>query len=157
MKYEIKLDLKKFNKTIDEIEDAIKQGTEIGLKQVASEMKQMEHDIIDANIGGDGTYVRTGKLKSSITIMPITWSNGLAEISVVPKGYGDIPYFNELGTGIYADDGNGRQDGWVYPLGNGEFRFTMGLPPKYFVRDTREFYDAKKVSYFIEQNIYRLL
>lgn len=156
MKYEIKLDLKKFNKTIDEIEDAIRQGTELGLKQVASEMKQMEHDIIDANIGGDGSYVRTGKLKSSITIMPITWSNGLAEISIVPKGC-NYAIYNELGTGIYADDGNGRKDGWVYPLGNGEFRFTMGLPPKYFVRDTREFYDAKKVSYFIEQNIYRLL
>ena len=156
MKYEIKLDLKNFNKTIDEIEKAVRQGTEIGLKQVASEMKQMEHDIIDANIGGDGSYVRTGKLKSSITIMPITWSNGLAEISVVPKGC-NYAIYNELGTGIYADDGNGREDGWVYPLGNGEFRFTMGLPPKYFVRDTREFYDAKKVSYFIEQNIYRLL
>ena len=156
MKYEIKIDLKGLNKTIDEIQDAVKQGTENGLKQVASEMKQMEHDIIDANIGGDGTYVRTGKLKSSITIMPITWSNGLAEISVVPKGC-NYAIYNELGTGIYADNGNGRQDGWVYPLGNGEFRFTMGLPPKYFVRDTREFYDAKKVSVFIEQNIYRLL
>ena len=157
MKYEIKLDLKGLTKTLDEIEDVIKQGTEIGLKQVASEMKQMEHDIIDANIGGDGSYVRTGKLKSSITIMPIKWSNGLAEISVVPKGYGNVPLYNELGTGIYADNGNGRKDGWVYPLGGGEFRFTRGLPPKYFVRDTREFYDAKKVSYFIEQNIYRLL
>ncbi len=156
MKYEIKIDLRGLNKTIDEIQDAVKQGTENGLKQVASEMKQMEHDIIDANIGGDGSYVRTGKLKSSITIMPITWSNGLAEISVVPKGC-NYAIYNELGTGIYADNGNGRQDGWVYPLGNGEFRFTMGLPPKYFVRDTREFYDAKKVSVFIEQNIYRLL
>ncbi len=156
MKYEIKLDLKGLNKTIDEIEKAVKQGTEIGLKQVASEMKQMEHDIIDVNIGGDGSYVRTGKLKSSITIMPITWSNGLAEISVVPKGC-NYAIYNELGTGIYADNGNGRKDGWVYPLGNGEFRFTRGLPPKYFVRDTREFYDAKKVSVFIEQNIYRLL
>lgn len=84
--FEITIDLKGLNKTLDEIERAVKQGTENGLKQVASEMKQMEHNIIDSNIGGDGTYVRTGKLKSSITIMPITWSGGLAEISVVPKG-----------------------------------------------------------------------
>lgn len=153
--FEITIDLKKFNKTLDEIQDAVKQGTEIGLKQLASEMKQMEHDIIDANIGGDGSYVRTGKLKSSITIMPITWSNGLAEISVVPKGC-NYAIYNELGTGIYADNGNGRKDGWVYPLGNGEFRFTMGLPPKYFVRDTREFYEDK-ASRFIEDNIRRLL
>lgn len=155
MKYEIKLDLKGLNKTLEEIQDAIEQGTEIGLKQVASEMKQMEQDIIDTNIGGDGSYVRTGKLKSSITIMPITWSNGLAEISVVPKGC-NYAIYNELGTGIYADDGNGRQDGWVYPLGNGEFRFTRGLPPKYFVRDTREFY-KDKASRFIEDNIRHLL
>lgn len=154
--FEIKLDLKGFNKTLDEIQDAVKQGTENGLKQLASEMKQMEHDIIDSNIGGNGSYVRTGKLKSSITIMPITWSNGLAEISVVPKGYGIVPLVNELGSGIYADNGNGRKDGWVYPLGNGEFRFTMGLPPKYFVRDTREFYEDK-ASRFIEDNIRRLL
>lgn len=153
--FEIKLDLKGFNKTLDEIQDAVKQGTENGLKQVASEMKQMEHDIIDSNIGGDGSYVRTGKLKSSITIMPITWSNGLAEISVVPKGC-NYAIYNELGTGIYADNGNGRKDGWVYPLGGGEFRFTMGLPPKYFVRDTREFYEDK-ASRFIEDNIRRLL
>ena len=153
--FEIKLDLKGFNKTLDEIQDAVKQGTENGLKQLASEMKQMEHDIIDANIGGDGSYVRTGKLKSSITIMPITWSGGIAEISVVPKGC-NYAIYNELGTGIYADNGNGRKDGWVYPLGGGEFRFTMGLPPKYFVRDTREFYEDK-ASRFIEDNIRRLL
>lgn len=154
--FEITIDLKGLNKTLDEIERAVKQGTENGLKQVASEMKQMEHDIIDSNIGGDGSYVRTGKLKSSITIMPITWSNGLAEISVVPKGC-NYAIYNELGTGIYADNGNGRKDGWVYPLGNGEFRFTMGLPPKYFVRDTREFYDEGKASKIIEDNIRRLL
>ena len=153
--FEITIDLKGLNKTLDEIQNAVKQGTEIGLKQLASEMKQMEHDIIDVNIGGDGSYVRTGKLKSSITIMPITWSNGLAEISVVPKGC-NYAIYNELGTGIYADNGNGRKDGWVYPLGNGEFRFTMGLPPKYFVRDTREFYEDK-ASRFIEDNIRRLL
>ena len=153
--FEITIDLKGLNKTLDEIERAVKQGTENGLKQLASEMKQMEHNIIDANIGGDGSYVRTGKLKSSITIMPITWSNGLAEISVVPKGC-NYAIYNELGTGIYADNGNGRKDGWVYPLGGGEFRFTMGLPPKYFVRDTREFYEDK-ASRFIEDNIRRLL
>ena len=155
--FEIKLDLKGFNKTLDEIQDAVKQGTENGLKQLASEMKQMEHDIIDSNIGGDGSYVRTGKLKSSITIMPITWSGGgIAEISVVPKGYGIVPLVNELGSGIYADNGNGRKTPWCYPLGGGEFRFTVGLPPKYFVRDTREFYEDK-ASRFIEDNIRRLL
>ena len=157
MKYEIKLDLKKLNKTLDEIEDSIEQGVEIGLNQVASEMRENEHDIIDTNIGGDGSYVRTGRLKSSIDITPITWSGGIAEISIAPKKYSDIALYNELGTGIYADNGKGRKTPWCYPLGGGEFRFTRGLPPKYFVRDTRKEYNAEKVSVFIEDNIRRLL
>lgn len=152
---DIDIDMSVLKKKLKATEDKIKQGVENGLRELASEMKQMEQDIIDENIGGDGTYVRTGKLKSSITIMPIRWTNDVAEISVVPKGC-NYAIYNELGTGIYADNGQGREDGWVYPLGNGEFRFTRGLPPKYFVRDTREFYEDKAIT-FIEKNIQRLL
>ena len=152
---DIDIDMSVLKKKLKATEDKIKQGVENGLRELASEMKQMEQDIIDSNIGGDGTYVRTGKLKSSITIMPIRWTNDVAEISVVPKGC-NYAIYNELGTGIYADNGQGREDGWVYPLGNGEFRFTRGLPPKYFVRDTREFYEDKAIT-FIEKNIQRLL
>ena len=83
---DIDIDMSVLKKKLKATEDKIKQGVENGLRELASEMKQMEQDIIDENIGGDGTYVRTGKLKSSITIMPIKWSNGIAEISVVPKG-----------------------------------------------------------------------
>ena len=155
MTFDIDLDMSALKKKLKATEEQIKQGVENGLRQLASEMKQMEQDIIDENIGGDGTYVRTGKLKSSITIMPIKWSNGIAEISVVPKGC-NYAIYNELGTGIYADNGQGREDGWVYPLGNNEFRFTRGLPPKYFVRDTRAFYEDKAIT-FIEKNIQRLL
>ena len=86
MTFDIDLDMSALKKKLKATEEQIKQGVENGLRQLASEMKQMEQDIIDENIGGDGTYVRTGKLKSSITIMPIKWSNGIAEISVVPKG-----------------------------------------------------------------------
>ena len=156
MTFDIDLDMSALKKKLKATEEQIKQGVENGLRQLASEMKQMEQDIIDSNIGGDGTYVRTGKLKSSITVMPIKWSSDIAEISVVPKGYGDIPLFNELGTGIYASDGNGREDGWVYQIAPNEFRFTRGLPPKYFVRDTRAFYEDKAIT-FIEKNIQRLL
>ena len=157
MTFDIDLDMSALKKKLKATEEQIKQGVENGLRQLASEMKQMEQDIIDSNIGGDGTYVRTGKLKSSITIMPIKWSNGIAEISVVPKGYNiTILLVNELGSGIYADNGQGREDGWVYPIGDGEFRFTRGLPPKYYVRDTRAFYEDKAIT-FIEKNIQRLL
>lgn len=86
MTFDIDLDMSALKKKLKATEEQIKQGVENGLRQLASEMKQMEQDIIDSNIGGDGTYVRTGKLKSSITIMPIRYSNNIIEISVVPKG-----------------------------------------------------------------------
>ena len=152
---DIDIDMSVLKRKLKATEDKIKQGVENGLRELASEMKQMEQDIIDENIGGDGTYVRTGKLKSYITIMPIRWTNDVAEISVVPKGC-NYAIYNELGTGIYADNGQGREDGWVYPIGDGEFRFTRGLPPKYYVKDTRAFYEDKAIT-FIEKNIQRLL
>ncbi len=55
----------------------IQEGLEEGMRLVASEIAQMQQDIIDEKIGGDGSYIRTGKLKSSVTIMPLEWSNGL--------------------------------------------------------------------------------
>lgn len=51
----------------------IQEGLEEGMRLVASEIAQMQQDIIDAKIGGDGSYIRTGKLKSSVTIMPLEW------------------------------------------------------------------------------------
>ena len=133
----------------------MQQGLEEGIRQVASEIAQMQHNIIDANVGGDGSYVRTGKLKSSITIMPLEWSSGLASMTVTNVGC-NYAIYNELGTGIYADNGQGRQDGWFYPVGDGTYRFTLGLPPKYFVRDSYEFYKDKAPS-IIQQSVFSKL
>ena len=114
----------------------------------------MQHDIIDKKVGGDGSYVRTGLLKSGVTIMPLEWSSGLASMKVTnTTGYA---IYNELGTGIYADNGQGRQDGWFYPVGDGTYRFTLGLPPKYFVRDSFEFYKDKAPS-IIQQSVFNKL
>ncbi len=133
----------------------IQEGLEEGMRLVASEIAQMQQDIIDAKIGGDGSYIRTGKLKSSVTIMPLEWSNGLASMTVTNVGC-NYAIYNELGTGIYADNGQGRQDGWFYPVGDGTYRFTMGLPPKYFVRDSFEFYKDKAPS-IIRHSIFNKL
>ena len=130
--------IKGLEKDLQKIQEVIEDG----IRQVASEIAQKQHDIIDTNVGGDGSYVRTGKLKSSITIMPLEWSSGLASMTVTNVGC-NYAIYNELGTGIYADNGQGRQDGWVYPVGDGTYRFTRGLPPKYFVRDSYEFYKDK--------------
>ena len=43
-----------------------------------------------------------------------------------------------------------------YPVGDGTYRFTMGLPPKYFVRDSFEFYKDKAPS-IIRHSIFNKL
>ena len=44
------------------------------------------------------------------------------------------PYV-ELGTGIYASDGNGRKDSWVYfDEKTGKFRLTRGSKPHHMIR-----------------------
>lgn len=42
--------------------------------------------------------------------------------------------FHEMGTGIYADGGGGRQEGWFYVDEKGEGHFTRGLRPIHFLK-----------------------
>lgn len=150
----ITIDTSSLIKGLEKDLQKIKEGIEEGMRLVASEIAQKQHDIIDTEVGGDGFYVRTGLLKSGVTIMPLEWSAGLASVTITNiAGYA---IYNELGTGIYADNGQGRQDGWFYPVGDGTYRFTMGLPPKYFVRDSFEFYKDKAPS-MIQQSIFNKL
>ena len=149
----IKIDVDDLIKDLDKDLKKIEQGIEDGMRQVGSEIAQMQHDIIDNNIGGNGSYVRTGLLKSGVTIMPLEWSSGLASMTVTNTTSYSV--YNELGTGIYASNGQGRQGGWYYPVGDGTYRFTLGLPPKYFVRDSFEFYKEKAPS-IIQQSINKL-
>lgn len=132
----------------------IQEGIEEGMRLAASEIVEMQHDIIDSNVGGNGSYVRSGKLQSGVTIMPLEWSANIASMTI--DNTTSYAIYNELGTGIYADNGNGRQGGWYYPVGDGTYRFTMGLPPKYFVKDSYEFY-KDKAPYIIQQAIYNKL
>ncbi len=150
----ITIDSSKLSKALEKDIESIEQGIEEGMRQVGSEIAQMQHDIIDNNVGGDGTYVRTGKLKSGVTIMPLEWSSGLASMTVTNTT--SYAVYNELGTGIYASNGQGRQGGWYYPVGDGTYRFTLGMPPKRFVQDSYEFYKDKAPS-IIQQSIFNKL
>ena len=150
----INIDVSDLIKDLDKTIEKIEEGIEEGMRQVGSEIVQMQHDIIDTNVGGDGSYVRTGLLKSGVTIMPLEWS--LSGVSMTITNTTSYSVYNELGTGIYAENGQGRQGGWFYPVGDGTYRFTLGLPPKYFVRDSFEFYKEKAPS-IIQQSIFNKL
>lgn len=150
----IMIDTSSLIKGLEKDLQKIQEGIEEGMRLVASEIAQMQHSIIDESLNPNSTYVRTGLLKSGVTIMPLEWSAGLASVTITNiAGYA---IYNELGTGVYADNGQGRQDGWFYPVGDGTYRFTMGLPPKYFVRDSFEFYKDKAPS-MIQQSIFNKL
>lgn len=148
----IKIDVSDLIKGLEKDLQKIEEGIEDGMRLVGSEIVQMQHDIIDNNVGGDGTYVRTGLLKSGVTIMPLEWSP--SGVSMTITNTTSYATYNELGTGIYAS--NGRQGGWYYPVADGTYRFTLGLPPKYFVRDSFEFYKDKAPS-IIQQSIFNKL
>ena len=51
--------------------------------------------------------------------------------------------WNELGTGEYADNGDGRKGGWRYEDDSGEWHFTRGKKPR---RTLQKSFTAKRSS-----------
>lgn len=65
----------------------------------------------------------SGYLRESIEVEIL--QNGMTAVVTVGASYG---IYIEYGTGIYAVNGNGRKDGWVYYSDkHGEFVFTRGM------------------------------
>ncbi len=157
-KFSMEVDLKQLEKKIKATEEQIKKGVEQGLLLVATEMKQMEQELIAHSpqwTFGKEPYERTGYLMHSVWIMPLEWSPYGASITVT--NVANYAIYNELGTGVFASDGNGRSEGWFYPVGDGTYRFTIGMPPKFFVRDTKKYYNQDRVKVMIKDEIYKCL
>lgn len=74
---------------------------------------------------------KTGILRNSI----IHWTEGKEGNIGTRVEY--APYVC-YGTGIYAEDGDGRQTPWVYRTADGEFYFTHGQKPQPFLRPALE-------------------
>jgi len=73
--------------------------------------------------------INSGLLKSSIRIYKVNNS----EYRVGPDNNVKYAIFPELGTGIYNK--NGRKGGWLYKADDGNWYFTYGQKPRYFMRD----------------------
>lgn len=147
----ITIDTSSLIKGLEKDIQSIKEGIEDGLRQVASEIATMQSDIISERVGGDGTYIRSGKLQSGITIMPLEWSANLASITI--DNTTSYAIWNNSGSGEFADNGQGRKGGWYYPVGDGTYRFTLGMKPKHFVDDSYTYY-KDKAPYIVQQAIY---
>lgn len=66
----------------------------------------------------------------------------------------NIPYskYVELGTGIYATNGNGRRTPWVWIDQNGKGHFTSGMKPKHMIKNGVEA-TIKKFKAITEKNL----
>lgn len=73
--------------------------------------------------------VDTGNLRDSI-------SHSVDQSDLVVYVGTDVSYaiYHELGTGLYAEGGSGRQTPWMFEDKNGEWHWTHGVPAKHFIQ-----------------------
>lgn len=76
---------------------------------------------------------RGGTLRKSITHKVVDDTVYVGSNAKSPEG---APYaiYVELGTGIYATDGNGRKSPWVWVDKNGKAHYTRGMEPKHMLK-----------------------
>lgn len=73
----------------------------------------------------------TGALRRSITSKIEVTGSEIDGIVFTPLEY--APYV-EYGTGLFAENGNGRQTPWVYRDDKGKYHYTHGQHPQPFMR-----------------------
>lgn len=74
------------------------------------------------------TPVDTGRLRNSIT-HAVRGDDVYIGTNVQPYAV-----YVELGTGIYASDGKGRQSPWGYYDRNGKYHVTRGMKPRHMLK-----------------------
>ena len=75
-----------------------------------------------------------GSMRKSITHKVIGNTVFVGTNMKAPNG-APYPIYVELGTGIYADGGKGRQSPWVWCDKNGKFHYTHGIKPTHFMKN----------------------
>lgn len=72
--------------------------------------------------------VDTGRLRNSIT-HTVSGDNVYIGTNV------EYGIWHEVGTGIYADDGQGRKSPWAYQDSKGVWHYTKGVKPSHFLKN----------------------
>lgn len=106
-----------FTNNAEKIKKALGDSFETWLTDSAQVLKSQVRDL---------TRVKTGKTKNSVDYV-ISSKGGEMEAKVGSPDENFI--WEELGTGEYALEGNGRKGGWYYEDENGEGHFTRGKTP----------------------------
>lgn len=109
------------------VKDATKDAALQFLEEAASEIQTAAEN---------NTPVDTGQLKGS-------WAHKVDGSAMEATIGNPLEYaiYQELGTGEYALEGNGRKGGWVYEDKKGERHFTLGNKPR---RMLHKAFTAKK-------------
>ena len=116
------------DKIIDKIEDFD------DVREMTSAMQQACNIVESA--AKDKAPKKTGALRRSIKSKVEVTGNSIEGIVFTPLEY--APY-QEYGTGLFAENGNGRKTGWAYEdEKTGEIIFTRGNRPHPFLRPALE-------------------
>ena len=111
------------DKLIDKIED-------IGDVQAIASAMQDASNLVEG-AANDKAPKDTGALRRSITSKIEVTGSEIDGIVFTPLEY--APYV-EYGTGLFAENGNGRQTPWVYRDDKGDYHYTHGQHPQPFLR-----------------------
>ncbi len=122
----ITIDISQFVDNSKEVNEAVNQAIETALMACGLQAEGYAKDIIT-----NASRVDTGLLRNSIKAM----KDGTNRVVVgTPLDYA---IYHEVGTGIYAEDGTGRQTPWIYKdKRTGEVYLTRGVKPLHFIRDS---------------------
>lgn len=104
---------------VRELESKIEAALEACGNQAVSHAKQ--------NITRAGR-VDTGAMRNSI-------NHKVQDDTCYVGTNNEYAIYHELGTGIYADGGKGRQTGWFYVDAHGKGHFTRGMKPIHFLKN----------------------
>lgn len=116
------------DKIIDKIEDFD------DVREITSAMQQACNLVESA--AKDKAPKDTGALRRSITSKVEVTGNSIEGIVFTPLEY--APYV-EYGTGLFAENGNGRKTGWAYEdEKTGEIIWTRGQHPQPYMRPALE-------------------
>lgn len=107
------IEFKDFSKIVI---DKINQTADAFLEEVGGEVESQAKQ---------NTKVKTGKTKGS---WEHVYNSGEKQVQIGSRYQNTL--WEELGTGIYAVNGNGRKTKWVYRTADGKFHTTVGKKPR---------------------------
>lgn len=132
-----------FDKVIEEFNKACHAGLEeVGIRAEGyaaanAPVGTTESTNIQGYNGGD--------LRKSLTHKVVGYEVYVGTSLTTPDGE-PYPVYVEYGTGIYADNGKGRQSPWVWRDKNGDYHWTRGIEPQHFLLKAVTEHDDKYLN-----------